>query len=267
VRRNARQRIAAATWKAPKEGSLYGHLELDAGEALRYLKATSAASGVRVTITHLVGKAVGLALAESPDLNARVVLGRIRRLRTIDIGFVVSTRGHGDLSSVRIRNVDTTPLVDIATVLENRAAPVRDGKDADFGRSSNIASRVPYPLTRPVLWACGAVQSGLGLAIPPLGLKADGFGGAMVSSVAAFGIEQGFGALVPFSRAGTMVLVGVVKDRAVVRDGAVVSRPMIDLGITLDHRLVDGAQIGAAADMLRKVVEHPMATLGPWEAS
>jgi pyruvate dehydrogenase E2 component (dihydrolipoamide acetyltransferase) len=263
MRRAARHRIAAATWRAPSGGSLYGRLELDASAALAYLDALRAATGTNVTLTHLVGKGVGMALAAAPDLNARIVLGRRRQLRTVDVSFVVATRGGGDLSSVRIRSVDETPLREIGRLLSERAAPVREGDDEDLGRSSGVVSRLPFPLTRPALWVAGFVQSGLGVGVPPLGLKPDGFGGAMVSTVASFGVEQGFGALVPFTRTGAFVLVGLVRDRPVVRDGEVVVRPMVDLGITLDHRLVDGAQLGPAVAVLRQVVEEPEAALGP----
>ena len=254
VRRAERHRIAAATWRAPAAGPLYGRVELDAGAALDYLRELSAAIGSKATMTHLVGKAVGMALVAAPDLNARIVLGRLRPLSSVDVAFVVATRDGGDLSSVRVRDVDQASLGDIAGLLNQRAAPVRVGDDVDFGRSSGIMARIPFPLTRPAMWAAGFVQSGLGKGVPALGLKPDGFGGAMVSNVSAFGVEQGFGAL---------VLVGAVTDRPVARDGQVVVRPMVDLGITLDHRLVDGAQLGPAIAALRHVVEHPVEALGP----
>jgi pyruvate dehydrogenase E2 component (dihydrolipoamide acetyltransferase) len=267
VRRAERHRIAAATWRAPAAGPLYGRVELDAGAALDYLRDLSTAIGSRATMTHLVGKAVGMALVAAPDLNARIVLGRLRPLPSVDVAFVVATRDGGDLSSVRVRSVDEASLGDIATLLNERAAPVRVGDDVDFGRSSGIMARIPFPLTRPAMWAAGFVQSGLGKGIPALGLKPDGFGGAMVSNVSAFGVEQGFGALIPFTRVGALVLVGAVTDRPVARDGQVVVRPMVDLGITLDHRLVDGAQLGPAIAALRHVVEHPVDALGPVAAA
>ena len=263
VRRAERHRIAAATWRAPAAGPLYGRVELDAGAALGYVRDLSAAAGTKVTITHLVGKAVGMALVAAPDLNARIVLGRLRPLESVDVAFVVATREGGDLSSVRVRSVDRTPVAEIAHLLNERAAPVRTGEDVDFGRSSGVMARIPFPLTRPAMWAAGFVQSGLGRSVPALGLKADGFGGAMVSNVASFGVEQGFGALIPFTRVGALVLVGAVAERPVARDGRVVVRPVLDLGITLDHRLVDGAQLGPAIAALRNVVEHPVEALGP----
>ena len=246
---------------------LYGRVELDAGAALDYLRDLSAATGTKATITHLVGKAVGMALVAAPDLNARVVMGRLRPLPSVDVAFVVATRDGGDLSSVRVRSVDEASVADIATVLNQRAAPVRVGDDVDFGRSSGVMARLPFPFTRPALWAAGFVQSGLGKGIPALGLKADGFGGAMVSNVATFGVEQGFGALIPFTRVGALVLVGAVTERPVARGGEVVIRPMVDLGVTLDHRLVDGAQLGPAITALRHVVEHPVDALGPVTAA
>ena len=48
-----------------------------------------------------------------------------------------------------------------------------------------------------------------------------------------------------------------------VRDGQVVVRPVLDLGVTLDHRLVDGAQLEPAVRILSQVVEDPEGMLGP----
>ena len=52
-----------------------------------------------------------------------------------------------------------------------------------------------------------------------------------------------------------MGILGIYKiaDRAVVRDGQIVVRKMMNLSITLDHRIVDGA---TAARFLNTVIQY-----------
>jgi 2-oxoisovalerate dehydrogenase E2 component (dihydrolipoyl transacylase) len=56
-----------------------------------------------------------------------------------------------------------------------------------------------------------------------------------------------------------VAIVGVnrIAERAVVRDGAIVSRQMMNLSSSFDHRVVDGADGAAFVQALRESLEHP----------
>ena len=56
-----------------------------------------------------------------------------------------------------------------------------------------------------------------------------------------------------------VAIVGVnrIAERAVVRDGAIVARPMMNLSSSFDHRVVDGADGAAFVQALREYLEHP----------
>lgn len=69
------RKIATAVWDAPNDPQIYGSFEIDAGPLLSFI-ATSRGRGAHITPTHLVGRAVGLALAAAPALNVRMVGGR-----------------------------------------------------------------------------------------------------------------------------------------------------------------------------------------------
>ncbi|WP_158969934.1 dihydrolipoamide acetyltransferase family protein [Chachezhania sediminis] len=51
--------------------------------------------------------------------------------------------------------------------------------------------------------------------------------------------------------------IGRITDEAVVRDGAIVARPMMMLSMTFDHRLIDGATAGRFRALLRERLETP----------
>jgi pyruvate dehydrogenase E2 component (dihydrolipoamide acetyltransferase) len=80
-----------------------------------------------------------------------------------------------------------------------------------------------------------------------------------ISNLGMFGVEQFTAVLNPPQAA--ILAVGATKDTPIVKDGEIVSRPMMTMTLTVDHRAVDGAQ---AADFLRTVksfVEEPALAL------
>ena len=54
-----------------------------------------------------------------------------------------------------------------------------------------------------------------------------------------------------------LVAFGRVEEKAVVRDGHVVARPMMPMSVTFDHRVIDGEQGLSFALTLRSLIELP----------
>jgi pyruvate dehydrogenase E2 component (dihydrolipoyllysine-residue acetyltransferase) len=69
-----------------------------------------------------------------------------------------------------------------------------------------------------------------------------------ISNLGMYGVERFVAVLNP-PQAGILA-VGAIEERAVVRDGGLVSRPVMEMTLTVDHRSVDGA---TASDFLRTV--------------
>src|SRR5215470_5723018 len=93
------RRMAAAMWRSPSDPSIYGSMDVDATAALGFLRDHG--SGVKLTVTHLVARAVALALRDQPEINAKVRFwGRLEKRATVDI-FVTVATGR-DLSGARI---------------------------------------------------------------------------------------------------------------------------------------------------------------------
>ncbi len=85
----------------------------------------------------------------------------------------------------------------------------------------------------------------------------DEFGSAMITNVGSFGLSQALAPLVPFSRTPLVLLVGEVTERPVAEGGRVVIRPMMNLGVTFDHRFMDGFHGGAMLQLFRAYLEDP----------
>jgi pyruvate dehydrogenase E2 component (dihydrolipoamide acetyltransferase) len=76
-----------------------------------------------------------------------------------------------------------------------------------------------------------------------------------ISNLGMFGVDA-FMAIVNAPQAA-ILSVGRIAQRATVVDGAVVARPTLVLGLSLDHRVVDGAAGARFLDTLASLVEEP----------
>jgi pyruvate/2-oxoglutarate dehydrogenase complex dihydrolipoamide acyltransferase (E2) component len=252
---SVRRRIAVATWRPSKDGRIYTRMEVDVAAVLAYVEQARVRTGERVTVTHVVGAALGRAIASMPEIRARIVLGRILPLPSCDIGFAVDVDGGKDLAPIKVHHVDRLSPAEVACALSAGASRLRAGEDEAYGQSSRIVSAVPTWAMRPLVSLTGAISGGLGLSA--FGQPGFPLGSAFVSNVGSLGLDEGFLAPLPFARVPLYLAIGAVREAAVVVDGAVVVRPTMVLVATADHRLVDGAHAGQMAAVLRELLAHP----------
>lgn len=251
------RRLAAHAWRPPRDPSVYALLEIPMRSALAYVERLREESGLRVTVTHLVTRAVALAIRRYPQLNGIVARGRIMLRETVDIFIQVAVEGGSDLSGVKIARADEKSVLEIARETEERVERLRQRRDRQVERTKSLLDRVPVRLLGPVVRILSYLTYDLDLDLTRFDVVKDGFGSAMVTNVGTFGLAQAYAPLVPFSRVPLVVLVGEVQDKAVVEAGRVVVRPMMTLGVTFDHRFMDGYHGGAMAQLFRAFLEDP----------
>ena len=251
------RRIAMATWHAPNDPTCYGTLALDAGPALAYLERIRTQTGVKATMTHLVGRALALAIKDTPDINGRIVGNSLLLRSTVDVSYQVALDDGRELSGAKIDRVDEKDVHEVARELGEKAARIREKRDPQFQRSKKVLDRMPQFLLRPTLRLTSYLTNDRGWNLAPLNLPADPFGSAMVTSVGMFGIDVGFAPIVPLAGTPLIVLVGETQQRAVVEAGAVVARPVVQLGVSFDHRFIDGFHAGRMARVIRAYFAAP----------
>jgi len=256
-RNSTRRKLAIASWAAPKEGLIYGSLSIDTTEAQRYIDYLRETSGLKVSITHLVGKALALGLKASPGLNGRIHGGRFIPFDTVAFAFLVALEDGGDLAKVKVEQADEKTVVEIAGQLDAEAQRLRAGEDDQFNKSKGLLRLLPTWILRPIVHFTGKIASGYGWSLPALGIEAFPFGAAVLTSVGMFGIEVGFAPPTPWAHVPVYTAICAIKDEPVARDGQVVIRPMLTLTATLDHRFIDGMDAAKFAKTIRRVLEHP----------
>jgi pyruvate/2-oxoglutarate dehydrogenase complex dihydrolipoamide acyltransferase (E2) component len=253
------RKLAGSSWRAPDDPQFFGDLEIDATGLLAYIEDVRARCGVRLTITNLIGRAVAVALTNVPEVNVRLVRGRVYPRDGVDVFFIVSTDGGRDLTGVKIEHVDRKSAVAIAGELAGRVTSIKRGTDAEYGRSKASLARFSPRVLRHVLRFAAWLTSDLNLDLSRFGMPRQAFGGAMISSVGMFGISKAYTPLAAYYRVPVLALVGAVAQRPVVVDGQVVARPMVTVTATFDHRYADGAQAARMANAVLAYCADPAA--------
>lgn len=251
------RKITSATWGHPNDPQIYGDLDVDAGEIVSFIEEVRAQTDTKLTVTHVVGKAMAHALAENPDLNVRMYRGHFIQRDTIDVFFIVSTGDGNELSGVKVTSADQKPVVEIARELSGRASRIRNEEDVEFGKTKSMLDRTPRRLLGISLKAAAWLTADRDLDLKKQGLPRQAFGSVMVSSVGMFGIQHAYAPLSPYYRIPFLVLVGQVEEKPAVVDGRVVARPMLTISATMDHRYLDGFHAARLAKSARDYLENP----------
>jgi pyruvate dehydrogenase E2 component (dihydrolipoamide acetyltransferase) len=251
------RKLAGSSWHAPDDPQFFGDLEIDATALLSYVDELRATTGVRVTITHLVARAVAYGLAQVPELCVRLAHGRIYPRESVDIFFIVSADGGRELTGFKIQNADTKSAVRIAAEASCRANQIEAGEDRTLRRGKAFLSALPRGLLRPALNLAAWLTSDLNVDLSRFGMPRQAFGGAMITSVGMWGVTKAYSPLARYYRVPLLVLVGAVRLRPVVIGPEVTARPMLTLTATFDHRYADGSHAARLAEAVQRYCADP----------
>jgi pyruvate/2-oxoglutarate dehydrogenase complex dihydrolipoamide acyltransferase (E2) component len=259
------RKIAIGTWRTVGDPSVYGSMEITMDKATDYLKRYREATGKRVTVSHLVAKAVAAALEEVPEANSIMRFNRIYRRKSIGVFFQVAMVDEEtdeiDLSGAVIDNVDKKGLGEVIDEFQHKVDLVRNKKDPSLERTRSSFRLIPYFLLNKFLSLISFLSYTLNLNLP--GLPKDPFGSVMVTNVGSLGIDQAFAPLVPYSRVPLLLAVGALQKVPVVENDEVVIRKRMKICATFDHRFIDGVHMGRMAKIMNRWLTHPDDYFGP----
>jgi len=252
-----RRKLQLATWDEPREGCIHAKLSLDATKVQEYIERKRKETQRHITLTHVVGKTLGLALRQAPGLNGRIVLDRFLPFKTIDISFLAIVEGGKNLAKVKIEDIDHKNIEEIAAKLEAGTQRLRKGLDENFKKTMGPLNFLPTWLIRPVVNIAAYAAGALGMSIPMLGVEPHPFGACVVTSVGMLGVDEAFAPFTPFARVPLLVLVGAIHDGVSVVDGQSKITQKLKLCCTIDHRFLDGVQGGQMIKVMRDVFADP----------
>ncbi len=260
------RQMATVTWDHPFDPSIYGFLDFDAGP-LEARLAELREQGSRVTVTHLVARALALCLQRHPDLNVVLRRRRLYPRKRVDIFLQVAMPdptglGKTDLSGVKIVDCDKLDLAAIGRFCEERIELVRKREDPELQKSKNTIAKIPRFILKGIVRFFAWCQREPNWRMKWAGMPKDPFGSAMITSLGMLGVETAFAPLFPLGGPPMIILVGAIKPMPIcLPDGSIVARRTLRLCGTFDHRVVDGFHLAQLSKELKQLLEVEAATL------
>lgn len=256
------RRLARAGWGPPQDPSIHGFVDIDMTLALKFIEDARKASGERITITHLVAKAIAMAIREYPLINGVIRWDGFWMRKTIDV-FVLAARDHaaiqsgGGLSGVKIPQTDHMTVAEVARYLNQKVPQVVNHRDPVLDPTQKTLKWIPDFLLKTVLGGIDFLSYELDLDMRGLGVPYDQFGSVVITNVGMLGLSNGFAPIFPPSRCPMVLSVGEVRQEPMVVDGKVEPRPRLVIGCTVDHRFIDGLGAAKMAKRFRDLLVNP----------
>jgi pyruvate dehydrogenase E2 component (dihydrolipoamide acetyltransferase) len=135
------RKVAMGSWKTAKDPSVYAFLEINMQKALDLLPEYSQKHQVKITPSHLVGRALTYAMQRRPEINGMIRFWRIYLRQNVDLFFQVNIPGKEDktkeanLAGTVVRNAQTLTLADVSKNLSVQAQKMKTGDMGDLKKS------------------------------------------------------------------------------------------------------------------------------------
>lgn len=235
---------------AKRFSPVYLSAEIDMGGVRAHRSQTSAASGRRFSYVSYIIRSVSLALMRYPEANASVLHGFLPRFTLhprIHAKFTVDKLAGGRrfVAAGVVLDADRAELAEI----QARVDYIRDGsfETLDEFKNARLLRKLPLGIGQ---WVYNA-------ALSSLDRRGRLQGTFMVTSLGHRPIRD----FLPVSSSTLCFGMGAIEPRAVVVDGEIVTREMMNLSFAFDHAVLDG---GLAADLLTEIKR--VAESGEWDA-
>jgi len=232
--------------------------EFEADALLAFLQEKNRAGGTILTTAHALIRAAGLALAQYPEMNTRVVGRSIRRFRTVSIRMGFFHRKANEIDLLLIGSVDKKSIEEISAEVWRRlleAARGSGARDRDLARMR----KVPAFWFRQMMRFYGFLDRHFHL---PAVSRLDELrgGSTMVNDLSHAGAPP-MRSYKPSRFAdgsdSINLTLGPVEKKLVMRDGAPVEIRVMPLFMRADHRLADAYQIGRFLAAMRETLQNP----------
>lgn len=251
------RRVASSLYGRPREGKIYGSVELDITHIEAYIEALRE-RGVKTTLTHVLFLAIARTIhQEIPEFNTLVRRGKIVARPLLEGAVSVLLPNGQEMSAVKIREPHLLDQATLSNVMAQKIQQARQGADDGTRDIKETLARIPWPFRGWLIGFIGWLTIDLGIYIPALGLRDDRFGCFLLSNIGTLGLDVGYPSLFPNANVNIVVTMGAVKIRPEYVHGEWVPRRVITLAAALDHRLVDGVHGGKLFSHLKKFAENP----------
>lgn len=236
---------------------------VDLRDTKRYLEEKNAAGGnYKYNVFQVVITAVMKTLTLMPKMNRFIANRQLYLRNEITASFVVKKQ-FTESSEEGLAVIHVDPQDNIDSIHEKVREQVLINKSVEEGdkdqstQAMDAFASLPRFVSRTALhFFCWLDRHGL---IPQGLIETDPFYTSVVlSNLGSIGLHAGYHHLVNWGTNSIFIVVGEIGKKPYFdENGNVEMRDCVDLGLTIDERIVDGYYYSKAVKLLKELVEHP----------
>jgi len=211
--------------------------------------------GLKVTLTHIVVKAIGEVLKAAPDINGKIVLGKYIPFENANVSVAVDVEDGKDLHVFLVEDVDKLTIEDVAEEIDRKAKSIKQLKDKAYLETKSATKYLPSFVMNIFGYIVLIVTQWMGKPLNEI--SAHPFGGAVVSNVGIFGVKDGTAPVLSGGFSPCTITINQIVDRPIVKDGKIIIAPTVNINVSIDHRFLDGSRAKTLSKIMNLYLQNP----------
>lgn len=231
---------------------VHGIMQFEVTPVRALIQAYRDRTGETLSLTAFIIHCFGHAVGENPVLNAYRKGTKVFRFSDVDVSTIIERETPGGKkvpTTLIVRRANTKSFQEIHEEIRlaqtARLTGTALGEDKQ-AKKTNLFLRLPKVVRKIIWWRTRRNPK----------FKKDNLGTVCVTAVGMFGgTGRGAGWAVPIGPWATMLTVGTIEQKTCHEDGALVDREFVNLTLSVDHDLVDGAPATRFVVRLKDMIE------------
>jgi len=253
-----RRKIQICTWTDPTSPEIFGTAKVRVSKTLEFIEKARKKTGKKITITHMMCKALAEAIKEFPDINGKLSFGCYVPYDRVDVSCLVAREEGKDLGFVTFENADQKSVAVLAEEASKRVDSVRNGEDAKkLKKASSPFYYMPTCIGGVVMEICSWLAVPLGLNLSLIDIKRHPAGVAVVTNVGMMGVDVAYAPFPSLLRVPLLIVLPSIKEEPIAVDGQVVVEKVLNVCVTGDHRFIDGTRAAQLQNRTKAILEDP----------
>ena len=236
-----KNKILQSNFSDSGDPSIVGRLEVEMEAADAFLeKYNKENPDNKISMTSLALKCLGEANHNVSTYGIQS-FGNFTQLPSVDIAVAVNIDDK-NLFQYVARDCGKKGIKEIAKDLKTEVKKIKLKKSKEYKHQMSIVASMPQFLMKPLLTINRFLAYDLMMDIPVFKMKKLQYGNIVLSNIGPFNLKDCLAPNVPMCKSNLVMIMNTPEIVPVVRDGKITTRKIMKLGITYDHRCIDGAQ-------------------------
>jgi len=233
---------------------------LDLTKTNEYLnKLNENNDGFKYTLFHIIVTAALKTIYLRPKMNRFIANKNFYQRNYVSVAFVVkkifSDEGGEALAFLKAKGNET--LKDVHQHIYEIVSESRSDKLDKSSESMDIFNKMPRLISKFIVWVI-TILDNFGWVPESLIASDPYYSSVLLTNLGSIKLHSGYHHLTNWGTCSVFVIVGEKKIRPFFdEDGNVTMKDSVDIGLTVDERIVDGYYYSKTVALLKKLIENP----------